>query len=104
MHKITLSSAELIAVITSLEAVGHPSDIDLIKRLQTLRNAPITLDRTNHLSAVIENETLEYSGLFNALSELKYRTSQKPICGEVDLKVLAADAVDAINLQDAGLL
>jgi hypothetical protein len=63
MYKINLTSVELIAVITSLEAVSHPSDSDLIKRLRALNDGPITLERSDHLTALINNETLEDTGL-----------------------------------------
>ncbi len=58
----------------------------------------------DHLHSVLTNQMVDQSGLLLALNELKLYTVDQPICGLQDLKVLVCDAIDGMNLQDAGQL
>jgi hypothetical protein len=97
MAYLNLSSVDLITILAELEATGHPSDGDLIKRLRAASGG-LTEDRLMYLRGLLDNSVIENSGLLNVLGSIG-----KTLPAD-DLGQLVVDVVDALHLLDAGLL
>lgn len=97
MAYLNLSSVDLITICTELEATGHPSDGDLIKRLRAALGG-LTEERSVYLRGLLDHPVIEFTGLLNAIGSV-----EKDFPAD-DIVQLVADVAEALVLHDGGFL